>query len=343
MSHFSVIVVMDKYSERALTATLQPYHEYECTGVDDGYVIDVDVTDEVTEKWEKDTEKVVTLKDGTVVSRWDSRFYTGPEERGRATFVLPDGATESEMLTKDANQAMGISQQEWADDYGGWKQKDDGKFYKHTNPNKKWDWWQIGGRYSGRLYVKPGGKAFVGERSWTNKDDKSIDGLDVALKGDIDWAKMKAAQVKQRDDWIKEIEQKSGLDRAEIKRGIVANAAAHKVWLEIPSNQRPRGREYDEWMKTAVEDGDLASRAREDQWGLPEVAADQTVDEWVQAAPALTSFAVLKDKQWHERGNMGWWGIVIGEEGEQSWEAKTQEMVDSIRDDQWIAIVDCHI
>lgn len=42
MSHFAVLVIGDDVAKQ-----LQPYHEYECTGVKDKYVIEVDKTKKV--------------------------------------------------------------------------------------------------------------------------------------------------------------------------------------------------------------------------------------------------------------------------------------------------------
>jgi hypothetical protein len=39
MSHFTTLVIGDD-----VESALAPYHEYECTGVNDQYVVDVDMT-----------------------------------------------------------------------------------------------------------------------------------------------------------------------------------------------------------------------------------------------------------------------------------------------------------
>jgi hypothetical protein len=48
MSHFTVLVVGDNPEEQ-----LAPYHEFECTGYDDEYIVDFDITDEVKASYEK--------------------------------------------------------------------------------------------------------------------------------------------------------------------------------------------------------------------------------------------------------------------------------------------------
>lgn len=58
--------------------------------------------------------------------------------------------------------------------------------YSTYNPNSKWDWYKLGGRWSGQhLMLKPGAKSgVVGSPSWTNPTQA---GYDAALKGDIDF------------------------------------------------------------------------------------------------------------------------------------------------------------
>lgn len=47
MSHFAVLVVTDsKPSAKDLARILLPWHEFECTGLDNKYVVDVDKTNE---------------------------------------------------------------------------------------------------------------------------------------------------------------------------------------------------------------------------------------------------------------------------------------------------------
>lgn len=58
--------------------------------------------------------------------------------------------------------------------------------YSTYNPKSKWDWYKLGGRWSGlKINLKVGAKSgIVGEASWMTPD---IKGYDAALKGDIDF------------------------------------------------------------------------------------------------------------------------------------------------------------
>lgn len=55
------------------------------------------------------------------------------------------------------------------------------------NPNSRWDWFQIGGRWSGLLKLKPGCEGENGERSWCNSDSENEPGTcDSARLCDVD-------------------------------------------------------------------------------------------------------------------------------------------------------------
>lgn len=64
----------------------------------------------------------------------------------------------------------------------------EGDWGYYANPDAKWDWFLLGGRWQGSLRLLPGKSGTVGERSWTNVSKPDDPGLcDQALFGDIDW------------------------------------------------------------------------------------------------------------------------------------------------------------
>jgi hypothetical protein len=67
MSHFVVLVIGDNVEQQ-----LAPYHEFECTGRDDQYVVDIDITEEVRNEYLNDTVlMVVNGQTGERVSKYD--------------------------------------------------------------------------------------------------------------------------------------------------------------------------------------------------------------------------------------------------------------------------------
>jgi len=90
MSHFTVVVVGDDYEEQ-----LAPYHEFECTGRDDEYVIDVDRTEETRREYEEQTSAVCKHKEtGEIVSRYDERFYRLPNAQLYPSVVVENFRTK---------------------------------------------------------------------------------------------------------------------------------------------------------------------------------------------------------------------------------------------------------
>jgi len=78
---------------------------------------------------------------------------------------------------------------EWVERwYGCYLDKYEKYYGNYFNPNAKWDWYQVGGRFSGFFRLKDGKKGNFGEKSWTNKEKEiSPEYCDQALKGDIDF------------------------------------------------------------------------------------------------------------------------------------------------------------
>jgi hypothetical protein len=178
MSHATVLVI-----GKDVDALLQPYHEYECTGVDDEFVVFVDHHDELLDEWntKKDTMWMKTAT-GEKFSIYDDRFYREltPEEiekhgkhlgmgcgggiswnskdwedgKGyRAKVHIdtpPEGYEEVTVSLSENYSSIG----EYAKEYHGWDDVQNGRIGRFTNPNAKWDWWSIGGRWSGILKLK---------------------------------------------------------------------------------------------------------------------------------------------------------------------------------------------
>lgn len=90
MSHFAVAVVTDKLDENELAKKLQPYHEFECTGTSDEYVIDVDKTEEARAEYEGYTRTKWKDADGNLHEPSKDEFYRDmtPEEEEK---IRPSG------------------------------------------------------------------------------------------------------------------------------------------------------------------------------------------------------------------------------------------------------------
>ena len=57
----------------------------------------------------------------------------------------------------------------------------------------------------------------------------------------------------------------------------------------------------------------------------------------------ITSFALVIDGKWYEKGKMGWWGLVSDKKEENEWEEEFRKLIDNLPNETLITIVDCHI
>lgn len=56
------------------------------------------------------------------------------------------------------------------------------------------------------------------------------------------------------------------------------------------------------------------------------------------------TFAFLDaEGEWHERGRMGWFGMVSDEAPTDEWDARLKQLVEDVDDEDWLVVVDVHI
>jgi hypothetical protein len=55
----------------------------------------------------------------------------------------------------------------------------------------------------------------------------------------------------------------------------------------------------------------------------------------------LETFAIIKDGEWYEKGQMGWWGI--SENSDEKWQEEFDKLLKTLPKDTLLTIVDCHI
>ncbi|UOF78470.1 hypothetical protein [Caudoviricetes sp.] len=311
MSHFTVLVIGNDFE-----AQLAPYHEFECTGTNDQYVQDEDITQEIQDAIDK----------GESIE--DALGYHGLEDR-----IVDDESKVDTVGDKCAHKY-------------GYAIVQDGKLIKavnRTNPNRKWDWYQVGGRWSGFLKLKSGANGLYGQRSWANPGEDEAGYCDQGKKGDIDFDGMRnEAGDKAAKNW-------DLFDKhlAQFKDGFVTWSKMRERHEDIDA---ARNEYHAQPLRKAMSmlssrDGDLPEEERSFFVWLEVEDYLQTREAFIQQArdKAIMTFAVVKDGQWFERGQMGWWGIVHDEKDQAEWNAKFNELLDGLSDDTLLTVVDCHI
>lgn len=203
--------------------------------------------------------------------------------------------------------------EEFAKEYHGYEKNEDGKFGYMQNPDSRWDWYVVGGRWAGMLKLKEGKEGHLEE----------LDCLGICKSRDDDRKKMQEENIKNRCvDSAKVGDVDFSLDDKEIK--------AHERFWEIIVEDSP--------LKEGEEKPFCMSRK--------EYFTEKYKDKETYARLQSTFYthAILKDGEWIESGSMGWFGCSSETpEEEKVWEEKYAEFLNKLPKDTMITIVDCHI
>ncbi len=70
---------------------------------------------------------------------------------------------------------------------------------------------------------------------------------------------------------------------------------------------------------------------------------DQALAKDVTNLGELKFFAILKDGEWYEKGEMGWFAIVSNEKAAETWETEQKKLLADLPGDTLLTVIDCHI
>lgn len=194
--------------------------------------------------------------------------------------------------------------------------KQDG-LYSTYNPNSKWDWYQIGGRFDGELMLTDEGRLNavneIKRKYCTDIDIKN-------LREDFHYMRYVNVAPLKYIQWFIPL---SPTEKEKIRR-----------WWEINIYDMPlkEGEEKDkyffykpEYYKRRYKDAETDIRVQE----------------------AVNFFAVINpDGKWYAPSNMGWWACTDGEpEDELKWDLEFYDrfIKPNLDSDLICTVVDCHI
>lgn len=207
--HFTVGVI---HELGEMVDMLEVYNEY------DRHTFN-NMEEELAGKYTEETKLMLKDKEGLLHHPW--KFTE--EERKQMEEVT---ATMDEMYK---------SKEDFFQDYYGLEKDDDGVYGYWYNPQAKWDWYEVGGRWQGSLLVKndvsdyaEGSEGVVHNR----KPGPVIDGymwVDGAFLKDIEWEKMEELnREKFGKHWEKERDNEqrflTGIKEGEPKEVYLARA-----------------------------------------------------------------------------------------------------------------------
>lgn len=218
----------------------------------------------------------------------------------------------------------------------------DGRPYRMSqyNPDSRWDYWVIGGRWRGSLLLRADATGSLGERDLGDKGPDPAGRCDQARKGDLDIAGMRRAA---EEEAAAAVEQIATLTEG-CPRPLPWSAFAERVSLEYPM---PRAQE--EWRAQPYVAKVLAAAHARGEYFVSD-------DALLEAEPratylerarlrAVPGFATLSEESgWIEKGRMGWFGSSTATaDSELTYLRAANELIDAADEDTLLTIVDCHI
>lgn len=183
MTHFAVAVISDgtKTDEQLLA----PYQENNMDDCPKSFLKFTEIEEEYREKYETEGCTYVFMPDGRRLLPWDEEFRKpGEIGFGSNTHAVPGHLEQREIPYKETFSTFEDFMREWCNEE---KDSKTGKYGYWENPNDKWDWYQLGGRYRGDLKASCGE---LGDPSWCNEDEAVPEGrFDKARIADIDFSR----------------------------------------------------------------------------------------------------------------------------------------------------------
>ena len=328
MSHFTVLVVGENLDEQ-----LAPFQENNMGDCPREYMEFHDTEAEMLKEYETEGTEMIVLADGTMKFTWDDEFEVPRADFfDKREYSYPEGSVQRNVPYKERYATF----EEFAQEFHGHEKRDaeKGRYGYWENPNRKWDWWSLGGRWSGFFQLRPNADGQLGKRSLLDDSPDTREGrADRAYKRDIDFDAMKHEgryRANKTYDAFEEFKEKFPEFRGwkyfreeKFPDDIDAAREAYRAQAGHKELDEALGFKMGCWF-------DELSIGREKY-----VAQEE--------ASALMTFAVLKDGKWYERGEMGWWGIVSDEKETDKWTEEYMKLLDELPEDAVLNVIDCHI
>jgi len=315
MSHFTVMVIGDDVEGK-----LYPFHELECTLTREE--IKEDPRCEFVVRIEKDDVR-------DYIAREVLRDVNGKLRRGEDGKVLSDDLMKKYYeLLKEKDYAQIL------DDWDGLELNEEtGQYGRYTNPKATWDWYQVGGRWTGALKLKKLGDVPKEFRSFYEFTETGKPGLmteeaeagwvDSAPKVLIDWDTLNNPSKEQRqrdyDFWTKYVIPCSTKEFEALSE--------HEQRNKISKIEKELG--YATWYRAKYYKDRYKNR-----------------ENYIRMNNMFSTYAVItEDGTWHAPGEMGWFGCSSEshEDSNRFHDTYFEKFIEPLSPETMITIVDCHI
>lgn len=312
MSHFTVAVITKgKPTEEQIHKALAPYQENNMGDCPKEYLKWHSVTAEEKERYRNGTVKMLKMEDGRLLNIWEAGFweeeindngckcrrYKVPDnlEKVEVPYIQLYPTFEQFMKKRSSN-----SFDEEMQDYGYWE-----------NPNEKWEWYQIGGRFAGKIKVKYENQDIQYDSISTFLAQNPYNNENVSIKN-VDCARIKDIIIFSQKDYIEAI----------------------RFWELYIEKQEPKNEKEKDMIKECF---------YKKEYYLNKY---KTKEKYAYCQSQFSTWAVItKDGKWHEPGTMGVCATSSATlEEELAFEENYKKLVfDNAEEDDYLTVVDCHI
>lgn len=293
--------------------------------------------------------------------KWEREYYASEKfEPQPGTERLKAGATDEELVAW-----LNAYHDDEAIDGVGLYRIEDGVIQRRStyNPDSKWDWYSVGGRWTGGLLLKQGATGVTGRPGVMMEANDDPNYADQAFKRDIAIDVMRQTREDEAQaTWAKwqkivaehgtpltfaEVLAKHGLTDEKIVRRRQEEAAKHEADETYKAQDVLADARTEYHAQPAVKAAKAEKLIGEFFDSVDEKFLAHTHDSFVEAATlgALCGYAFLSEKTgWLEAGQMGWFGM--GSDTPAStldFRRKVAQEIDALPDDAVLTFVDCHI
>lgn len=321
MSHFSVLIKIPEtalnYNQKYLdikgivAELLIPYKEHDGDCPEE-YLEFEDIEDESIKEYNTGSTEVVMLPDGRLLSVYDREFG--------ASRQAPKELKRTNALFKLIYKTF----EEFMRDWCGYNERDEktGRYGSWVNPNAKWDWYQIGGRWFGQLKVKDIAEAFVyckkGEPSLLCEDKKYPEFcFDICKVKDLDTEWYEKQKERKIDEFMREVEK---------------------------TRNDPESVTDSYFIEKRLFDFGLAKQ-KEGKLVISDFTREDLLNKLGGSFDFSTYAVIEKDGTWHEQGTMGWFGMdnSTPEKRESWYDGFMKQFITDEDPETILVMVDCHI
>jgi len=185
------------------------------------------------------------------------------------------------------------------------------KFYDKTNPNAKWDWWEVGGRFTGLMSDNNGNT----DNDCLPKKDVNFSIYEKKLYDELSEKYDKLVSIVNNREFphFMDLKEQYGLEKAR----------------EIYNSND---------VIKEVENSDIL-----DFFEKLEDILSYDKETYLKNKAINVPYAIVYDGKWYERGELGWWGISKNEQTLFDWKIEFDKIWNSIPDDYWVTLIDYHI